>query len=102
MRTSSVLDSPPRLDSASRRDVDGVQAGVGSSSRLALAALGVVTIVGVCIRLRGLSDLGLWRDDAWVADITGLPGLDGLPELAPFLPDDVDDAEDSGHEPAAS
>jgi len=32
-----------------------------------LVALAVVTTFGACLRAHGLSGLGLWRDDAWVA-----------------------------------
>ncbi|HLM97099.1 MAG TPA: glycosyltransferase family 39 protein, partial [Acidimicrobiales bacterium] len=32
-----------------------------------MVALAVVTTFGACLRAHGLSGLGLWRDDAWVA-----------------------------------
>ena len=31
------------------------------------AALGLVTVLGAAVRVRGFTDAGLWRDDAWVA-----------------------------------
>lgn len=37
------------------------------SHRATWLALGIITVVGTLLRLRGLTTGGLWRDDAWVA-----------------------------------
>jgi len=63
---TAVLDHAPRADEAVARP--GVHRGAerGVTPRLAVISLIVFTVVGAVARAPGLSNLGLWRDDAWV------------------------------------
>jgi hypothetical protein len=61
-----VLDHAPRQDDVPASDSPAVRGGPFVTRRATLVALFVLTIIGALVRARGLSSLGLWRDDAWV------------------------------------